>query len=560
VAAPLAVAPVEAAPHGAQRLSPGALGLLLVLAASLRLPHLPLREVVEGDGVHYASLARLILIGDFSGLANPYWSNLWPAVIAATSRATGLDVVGAGRLASLVAGIVLPLATALLGARLFGRVEGFVAGLAVAVHPWLIEFSTLVFTESFFALLLVALVTTGWRLAETGSLRLAALAGLIAGAAAMTRPETYGVVFVLSVLLVARAAARGAMRKAVAPVAVFLVLVGASIGGRGLLVHHYYGEWDFGQSKGTANLLMGLAEDKEKVSSGLTADGENRLETEMRQWTFVAFLRAHPGLVLRHVARNLATLGGCAWRVFPPVPVSMGRAAFDLTRYGPVVDAVGGISIALALLGLGHGLRSPGTRWGAGLLAALVAVHVAGLAPLYVHERMIVVLVPFFLLLFAHGLVAAAGLLPEAVGRRSAVLLPLLFVPLSAVSLYGLLQTPLLDYVSEPLVQKQAGLWLRERYPQESRLMMVSPSIAYYFYDAEHQGNAVDLPWVEYPGLVDFVHRQGVDLIAASEWQLEAAGFPTAHDLVPEASHPGLTFVATVGRPPRRVHVFTVAR
>ena len=122
------------------------------------------------------------------------------------------------------------------------------------------------------------------------------------------------------------------------------------------------------------------------------------------------------------------------------------------------------------------------------------------------------------------------------------------------------LQSRLLDYVSEPLVQKEAGLWLRERYAQDERLMIVSPSIAFYFYDARHQGNAVDLPWTEYPALVDFARRQEVGLLAASEWQLEAARFPTAGQLVPEGRHPGLTWVATLGREPRRVHVFRVDR
>jgi hypothetical protein len=79
-----------AAAKGDQRLSYRvAIGLTL-FAAALRVPTLSLRHLVEGDGVHYAQLARSILAADFSGLANPYWSNLWPAVIAATSWLTGL--------------------------------------------------------------------------------------------------------------------------------------------------------------------------------------------------------------------------------------------------------------------------------------------------------------------------------------------------------------------------------------------------------------------------------------------------------------------------------------
>jgi 4-amino-4-deoxy-L-arabinose transferase-like glycosyltransferase len=560
VAALAGVAPAEKATERGERHHPAVLVLLLLLAAALRLPHLPLRQVVEGDGVHYASLARLILIGDFEGLANPYWSNLWPAVIAATSRLTGLDVVGAGRLASLLAGTALAPATALLGARLFGRTAGLLAGLAVAVHPWLIEFSTLVFTEAFFALLLVALLLVGWRMVERASLRVAVLAGVLAGAAAVTRPETYGAIAVLSVFLLGAGWRRREAGKAAGALAVFLLLVMGFVVARALLVHRYFGEWDFGQSKGTANLIMGLAEKKETISRGITAGGQNRLDVAVRQTTFLGFVRENPGLILRHVGKNLVALGVCLWHVFPPVPVSMGREAFQLTRYGPVVDAVGVACLVLAVLGLAHGLRTRGTRSAAGLCGAVVAVHVLGLAPLYVHDRMIVVLAPIFLLLFAHGLVVLATALPAPLADRRGVLLPLLFLPLPAVSLFGLFRSPLLAYISEPLVQKQAGLWLREHFPQETRLMVISPSIAFYFYDAEHQENSVDLPWAEYPVFLDLARQKDVDVIAASEWQLLAAGFPTARDLVPEAPHPGLKYVTTLGKPPRRVHVFTLGR
>ena len=82
-------------------------------------------------------------------------------------------------------------------------------------RPWLIEFSTLVFTESFFALLLVVLVAVGWSLAEVGSVRLAVAAGMLGGAAVVTRPEAYGVVLVISALVLARPAGRGTVRKIV---------------------------------------------------------------------------------------------------------------------------------------------------------------------------------------------------------------------------------------------------------------------------------------------------------------------------------------------------------
>ena len=62
---------------------------LAAFALALRVPLFPRHRLVEGDGVHYAHLARSILGGDLSGLSNPYWSNLWPAVLAATSYSAG---------------------------------------------------------------------------------------------------------------------------------------------------------------------------------------------------------------------------------------------------------------------------------------------------------------------------------------------------------------------------------------------------------------------------------------------------------------------------------------
>jgi hypothetical protein len=129
-------------------------------------------------------------------------------------------------------------------------------------------------------------------------------------------------------------------------------------------------------------------------------------------------------------------------------------------------------------------------------------------------------------------------------------------VALGGLSVFGLLRSEAIDYATEPRVQMDAGLWLRGRYPQDSRLMTITPSIAYYFYDAEHQQNQLDLPFAEYDALMVFAHRESADLVAAPEWQLEAARFPTARRLRPEGDHPGLAYVDSVGEPPFRVHVF----
>lgn len=532
-----------------------ALAAILIIGGGMRLAVLGQRQLVEGDGVHYASLARSVLIGDASGLANPYWSNLWPGVIAATSLATGLDVEGAGRLASLVSGLLLCVFLMVLGTRIFGPLEGFVGGLSAAVHPWLVPFSTLVFTESFFSLLLVWLLLSGLSAMRRPTHGRAALVGVLAGAAALTRPEALGASTVLAAGIGASGWRRGDGAKTALTLGVIVLVFAPFLLGRALLVHRYFDEWDLGAGiKGAANLLVGLAPtdvEKERVIGSLDTNGDSDLDARLHRFSLVGFVLAHPRLMLSHVFDNLVVLGKCARRVLPPLPVTMGREAFAGQGFAWAID-VGSIAcLGLAVLGLVVGIRAAATRPYVALCVAVFVVHCLGLTPLLVHERLIVVVVPFFLVLMAHGLVTFW----RATWPAGVALCLLLCV---VISMYGVLRSSRFEYATERLVQKEAGLWLKERFAQHLRLMTNTPSIAFYFYDAEHQGNEVGLPFADYPALLEYARRQKVDLVAASEWQLPAAGYPTAPQLLPEGDHPGLQFVASVGEPPERVHVFRV--
>jgi hypothetical protein len=172
-----------------------------------------------------------------------------------------------------------------------------------------------------------------------------------------------------------------------------------------------------------------------------------------------------------------------------------------------------------------------------------------------VHDRLIVAIVPLFLILFAHGLVTlATAVLRRGLNPRECVLG---FAPLAVLVLIGLLRAPSFAYATESTVPRDAGLWLRDRFPQHMRVMTGTPSIALYFYDAPFQENVVVLPWAPYEAFLAAA-RQKADLVAVAEWQLEAAGFPAARRLAPAGDHPGLTHVGTVGRTSQKVHVFTV--
>jgi hypothetical protein len=521
---------------------------LAVFALALRVPLLPRHRLVEGDGVHYAHLARSILAGDLSGLSNPYWSNLWPAVLAATSWMTGLDVVTAGRVASLASGVVLVLLVGALAARLLGPTAGLAAGILSAAHPWLIHFSTLVFTESFFACLLVGFLLAA--LGAAASFRAAARAGLLGGMALATRPEALAAILAAALWLAA-AEAPGRGRATLRRAALLLAIVALFVVGRAFLVHRYYALWDFGiGTKGTANLFVGLAEtdrEKERVSTEVRTDGENVLAVTAEEQSLLRFAFEHPLLLLRHAGRNLVRMAACATRVFPLVPLVGGRDALWDGGWAPLLAALTIATSGAALLGVFWAATDPATRRGTSLLLATGLLYVLGLAPLNVHDRLVVPLVPLFLVFLAHGLVRCA----RAVGRNERTLrwsLAFVLAVAGALSLTRLLQASTLDYAGDPVVQRETGEWLAAHYPQDTRIMTAAVSVGFYFYEAEHAEQEVALPWAGAGRVLDLARAQGVKLLVIPEWHLTAVQHPAADVLLhPAAPYPGLRLVATLG-------------
>jgi hypothetical protein len=460
----------------------------------------------------------------------------------------------AGRVASLVAGCALAPATAALAARTLGRPTGIVAGLLVACHPWLNHFSTLLFTESLFALLLVMVLSSA--LTHPG-VKGAAAAGAWGGLALLTRPEANAAnaAAVLGYLLAGRSKARAhAARRA----AVFLALVLACVGARALLIRHYGGGWDFGSIKATANLFVGLARtdrELERVRTELTQDGQNALARKAEDDSLVAFTLAHPGLMVRHVAINGAELAASSLRVFPFVPPVVGLPPPWAGWPWPLAAWALGLS-AIALAGLASSVLAGGTaiRW----VVVTGLLYAAGLAPFTVHDRLVVALTPLFLVFLAHGLVRGAFLvLPTR--ARTPWLLAGAALALGALSLAGLLRAPELQYAGDPVVQRQAGEWLAARYPQDTVFMTAAPCVDFYFHDAAHPGREVGLPWASYPEVLALARREGVSVLAIPEWHLATVEHPAAAALLhPEACAEDLRLVATLDAAGRRMFIYEV--
>jgi putative flippase GtrA/4-amino-4-deoxy-L-arabinose transferase-like glycosyltransferase len=124
--------------------------LLMALALAVRLVFLALAPVIYGDAVNYAWVARLTASGELDTV-DLFWHSLfdfWQVLFV---------WLGAGQyqapvLASLVPGVLLLWPVALITWRLYGARAAMLAGLVVALHPRLVEYSLNGYAESFYLL------------------------------------------------------------------------------------------------------------------------------------------------------------------------------------------------------------------------------------------------------------------------------------------------------------------------------------------------------------------------------------------------------------------------
>ncbi len=117
----------------------------------------------------------------------------------------------------------------LLGARVAGRRAGLVAGLLVAVDPFLIFFASLLLTETLFITALCALWLCGWYVSRRGGNSVFGpwlLLGLLSALCVYLRESSLGLIVIWAVFL---GVAAGPTRKGWVGVAFSLVIVAASL-------------------------------------------------------------------------------------------------------------------------------------------------------------------------------------------------------------------------------------------------------------------------------------------------------------------------------------------
>ncbi|HME44868.1 MAG TPA: glycosyltransferase family 39 protein, partial [Syntrophorhabdales bacterium] len=162
--------------------------LIMILALGVRGLNIIYARAIEMDGVAYAQIAEHFASGAFGEALKNIFPPFYPLVIS-LFRVVVPDMELAGRLASLVCGLLLVYGAYLALKRFLGSAKALWGAFFIAVHPYLIGCSAQVLSESLATLLFAATVFfffVGYT--EKSSWRIT-LSGFLLVLTYLTRPE-----------------------------------------------------------------------------------------------------------------------------------------------------------------------------------------------------------------------------------------------------------------------------------------------------------------------------------------------------------------------------------
>jgi hypothetical protein len=530
------------------------LAILILLALALRLSLFRYHQIIEGDGVHYAALARLISRqGDLQGAANEYWSNLWPLVIAAFDVFVR-DIELAGRLASAFFGSLTVLPVYLIGREFLNTRTSLVAASLVATQPYLLRFSVLLYTESFYTFVLAWVFWLGIRTIKSpGSRDRWLWLGLLVGMGLWTRPEIQAPALLFVVLSLIRSLRKHIdIKKALSGALIFTGVIVLSLCSRAALIHHYQGKWQFGfGEKAAVNLKLGiLMYDHGQAEKFLNAFEDGRFVNLWQEDTALF------PFLWQNRARAIGRMKVNAGRILESWAVVLAP-----TRGVPLLRKTG---VALLLLGIFGMLLSPGTRRWALLLILAFLVYSSSWLLVFVLDRFVVPLAIISILFTAPGLIILESGVAALFKRRRLTAWPVLsfLIVISFVMRTGSWARHDRNFVweSDPPVQKEAGLFLKAQFPQETRILTWGPHIPYYFYDGNPYDRCLqNIPYAPYEEVMDYVRREKLALLVLPEWLLLSADFPIKSLAAENVRAEGLDFVNVIGKKkPERVWIYKV--
>ena len=164
---------------------------ILVAAFLFRIVVMRFHFAVGWDEPHYLQMSASIAQGKFAQALHPFWSPMYPVCVAFFSFIFH-DIEIAGRMVSLVSGILVILPVFFFAKKLYGKGAAYVSAVLIGFHPSLAFLSTSAQSEPTYIFFSLLGMYVGWRAIEKESFRRALSAGILFGFSYLTRPEGIG--------------------------------------------------------------------------------------------------------------------------------------------------------------------------------------------------------------------------------------------------------------------------------------------------------------------------------------------------------------------------------
>ena len=515
--------------------------LALLIRLSLRF-----EPAITYDGVFYARLGQNLVSGNFKEGLSTYWSPLYPLLIGLSSLVFP-DLEFAGRFVSVLAGALLVIPVYLLIRSYYGRDAATVGALLIVFYPELIYYSTLVLTESTYTLLFVAGILTGRVALSSGKGKLFFLTGMIFGACYLVRPEAIGFIVLLVIITLS------------------LIFFHDRIRYRKILLNVL--TLSFGFILLSLPYLLFLQQETGRwtISEKLRA---NQATNWKRRWH--TLIEGGQITLWDQLIAGARVEGTVADGVEPrPSPAVSDPSGFILSsikglyeEYLMFSQVIPPLLILLAGLGL---FRTKWSRERAGketyLLLFLIST-LAGYAVLIQNVRFLIPLIPIVICWSARGVIEFENWLLESGAPifRSRFLFLRNRRFLRSLIVGVIILTLLPSTVSfinrrkriwDP---KPVAAWIKRHSDSTPLIMSTSPAVAFYA-----GARIINLPYEEYPVVIEYAKRKEVDYIMVEEQDL--ADRPLLKFLLDEhGRHPGLRLVYENGDTPKhKVRVFELA-
>lgn len=287
--------------------------------------------VIAEDGVVYLEQAILFGAGETAEALRGHYPPLYPALIA-IAHSVIPDPVWSGKAVSALFGSAAICPFLILGRSIFPAAAVRMAAVVYILSPLLLIFSGDVLSESPFVFFVLLSLAAVWKAGEGGRLLPAALAGVSAGLASLTRPE--GVLLIpfglAAIWLLPKGEAR--RRSGVPAAALFATLSLFPLIPYTLILRTETGQVQF--TRKGAELAGGLERYADEKGVDLAGSDRLRREEETGLYDALSVIGRNAGLFIRKYLRDLSLL---AVKSFPHAihPIGLGLFLLGIILHPP---------------------------------------------------------------------------------------------------------------------------------------------------------------------------------------------------------------------------------